>query len=356
MTGESKAAASYVLIVSEDLNKGRRLALALETPEFTFASRVVPFDEALQETTAADPTLVILDMTRGETEGLELLRCLRKAASPHLLLPVLALCCREMAREAIDAGATGVADEHVPLEDLALRVYAAYAVRSRIRGHVAKLRSMVDARTRELELTHLESLARLGHVAELRHDKTGEHTARVARLSGLIAQQLHLPPEEVRLIVQAAPAHDIGKVVIPDSILLKPGPLTPAEREIMRRHTTLASEILQQGTSDVMRAAVTIARHHHERWDGQGYPDGLTGTDIPLAARIVAVADAFDAMTHGRPYRPAGSLGEVLAQMKEERGWQFDPDAVDALVRVIEQDRGSEEGMLEPRELAGEAG
>lgn len=188
-----------------------------------------------------------------------------------------------------------------------------------------------------LEVAHLESLAQLSRIIELRDDATGEHTARVARLSGMIAQNLRLPSEQIRRVHRVAPVHDIGKVVVPDQILLKPGPLTAQEQALMRRHTTLASEIMGGSTSEIIRLAEQVARHHHERWDGHGYPDGLAGEEIPLAARIVAVADAFDAMVNERPYRSAVPIAEVLEVLDQESGWQFDPDVVAALFKVIDE-------------------
>lgn len=190
-----------------------------------------------------------------------------------------------------------------------------------------------------IEVAHLESLAQLSRIIELRDDTTGEHTARVARLSGMIAQSLRLPSEQIRRVHRVAPVHDIGKVVVPDQILLKPGPLTAQEQALMRRHTTLASEIMGGSTSEIIRLAEQVARHHHERWDGHGYPDGLAGEEIPLAARIVAVADAFDAMVNERPYRSAVPLTEVLEVLDQESGWQFDPNVVEALFRVLDERR-----------------
>ena len=142
----------------------------------------------------------------------------------------------------------------------------------------------------------------------------GQHTYRVARLSALLAQELHLPPEEVELIMRAAPLHDVGKVAIEDQILLKKGGFSVNEREIMREHALLGAEILKGGRSDLMKMAEQIATSHHERWDGQGYPQGLSGENIPLCARIVAVADAFDALTHVRPYKEAWSVSDCFGR------------------------------------------
>ena len=139
--------------------------------------------------------------------------------------------------------------------------------------------------------------------------------------------------------MRAAPLHDVGKVAIEDRILLKKGAFSPEEREVMREHALLGAQLLGGGRSDLMKMAKQIALSHHERWDGQGYPQGLSGEEIPLCARIVAVADAFDALTHVRPYKEAWSLSDALVEIEQESGWQFDPRIVDALVRVRRGER-----------------
>jgi putative two-component system response regulator len=158
----------------------------------------------------------------------------------------------------------------------------------------------------------VETIERLGRVAELRDDATGQHTYRVARLSALLAQELHLPPEEVELIMRAAPLHYVGKVAIEDEVLLKRGAFSLNELEIMREHARLGAQILSGGRSELMQMAEQIGVAHHERWDGQGYPQGLAAQEITLSARIVAVADAFDALTRARPYKEAWSVSDAL--------------------------------------------
>ena len=149
---------------------------------------------------------------------------------------------------------------------------------------------------------------------------TGQHTKRVGRLGGQIAQELHLPIEEVELIMRAAPLHDLGKVAIADSILLKNGSFEELERESMRRRAALGEDLLNGARSDLLQIARTIAAYHHERCHGQGYPYGLKGRAIPLAARIVEVADAFDALTHARPYKDAWPSHEAVVEIQHERG------------------------------------
>jgi putative two-component system response regulator len=180
----------------------------------------------------------------------------------------------------------------------------------------------------ELRLAKFEVLERLAQASEFRDDDTGQHTRRVGELSADIAEALGLPPEEVELIRRAAPLHDVGKIGIPDSILLKPGRLTPDEYELMKTHARIGAQLLSGGTSQLMSTAEVIARAHHERWDGSGYPEGHAGAAIPLSARIVAVADFYDALTSDRPYRRAWPRAKVLAEIERSAGTHFDPDVV----------------------------
>ena len=209
----------------------------------------------------------------------------------------------------------------------------------------------LEASSARLQEAYGELLLRLAWAAEYRDDVTGEHAERVGRLCGMLARELGLSEEETGQIEMAAPLHDLGKIAVPDSVLHKPDPLTPTEKEIMYRHCVVGADLLAGSRHPLVRAAETIARSHHERWDGDGYPDGLAGTDIPLAARITAVADAFDSLTETRPYRPAVSRDEAMERIIEDRGQHFDPDVVDALVRLYEA--GSLE-TLQKGVLAGE--
>ena len=187
---------------------------------------------------------------------------------------------------------------------------------------------------RELEAARLETLQRLALAAEYRDDATYEHTERVARTAALIAQQLGLSEAGVSLIRQAAPLHDIGKLAVSDTVLLKPGKLTDEEFEQIKGHPAAGAAILSGSTSDVLRLAEEIALTHHEWWDGSGYPAGLRGEAIPLSGRIVAIADVFDALTHARPYKRAWPLREALVEIHRFRERRFDPALVDAFERL----------------------
>jgi len=179
-----------------------------------------------------------------------------------------------------------------------------------------------------------EILDRLAGATEFRDDDSGRHTQRVGELAARIAGELHLPPDRIELIRRAAPLHDVGKIGVPDAILFKPGKLTERETAIIRSHTLIGSRLLANGHSNIVKMAERIARSHHERWDGTGYPDGLRGNAIPLEARIVAVADVFDALRSDRPFRKAWSLEMVLDEIRRLRGRHFDPAVVDAFLSI----------------------
>jgi putative two-component system response regulator len=197
-----------------------------------------------------------------------------------------------------------------------------------------ELERKVNERTADLEAAHLDMVKRLAIAAEHRDDDTGEHTRRVAAMAAAISRQLGIDQEEAAIIFRAAPLHDVGKIGIPDSILLKPGRLTPEEFDVMKTHTTQGAEILRDGGSHVLRVAEEIAMNHHERWDGTGYPRGLAGEEIPLVGRIVAVADVFDALTSNRPYKKAWSVREAVGEVNRSAGTQFDPIVVNAFNHV----------------------
>jgi putative two-component system response regulator len=197
------------------------------------------------------------------------------------------------------------------------------------------LEDRVRERTAELEEAHAEILARLARAAEYRDDETGEHTRRVGRLAGAIARELGLDPDEVSLIRQVAPLHDVGKIGIPDDILLHPGPLTVEQTQVMRSHTEIGGNLMAGSGIPLLNLAEQIARTHHERWDGSGYPNGMAGDGMRVAGRIVAVADSYDAVTHRRPYKPAWPAGDAWREIAGKAGADFDPGVIDALTEVL---------------------
>jgi CHASE2 domain-containing sensor protein len=209
------------------------------------------------------------------------------------------------------------------------------AERRRFAGRNVELEDAVRARTAELELTHLEAVHRLARAAELRDGGTGEHLERMSRLCELVSLELGQSEASATLLRQAAVLHDVGKIGLPDRILNKPGKLSAEEIEVMRRHTTAGADLLDGSRSPVMALAEVVANTHHERWDGTGYPKGLSGDEIPLPGRIAAVCDVFDALITERPYKRAWSVAEARAEIEAQRGKHFDPAVADAALRVI---------------------
>jgi putative two-component system response regulator len=188
---------------------------------------------------------------------------------------------------------------------------------------------------RELFLARVEMLERLAVTAELRDDSTGEHSYRVGKLASLLAHEFGCDEDTCFMIEMAARLHDVGKIGVPDAVLLKPERLNAAEQEVMRSHSTVGAELLSRSNIPHMQMAEEIARHHHEWWDGSGYPAKLTGTAIPLAARITALADVFDALTHKRPYKQAWSVDEALAEIERLKGKQFEPHLTDLFLVLL---------------------
>jgi putative two-component system response regulator len=178
-------------------------------------------------------------------------------------------------------------------------------------------------------------LERLAVTAELRDDSTGEHSYRVGKLAGLLAQEFGCDEDTCYMIELAARLHDIGKIGVPDAILLKPEKLNDQERQVMRSHTTVGAELLSKSNIPHMQMAEEIARHHHEWWDGSGYPANLAGQAIPLSARITALADVFDALTHSRPYKAAWPIDATLDEIAELKGSQFDPQLTDLFIVLV---------------------
>jgi putative nucleotidyltransferase with HDIG domain len=228
--------------------------------------------------------------------------------------------------------------------------FAVVYLRSR-RAH-AGAEALADENARLLVRdSQLQVVQRLALAAEYRDDDTGQHTSRVADLSVRIGAALGMAEADLALLRHAAPLHDVGKIAIPDRILLKPGRLTADEFEQMKSHTTLGAEMLARPGFPLLQLAAEVALTHHERWDGTGYPAGLAGPEIPLVGRIVAVADVFDALTHARPYKEAWPLAEAVAEIRAQRHRQFDAEVVDAFLAVLPELEldGDRDGEAKPQ-------
>ena len=208
------------------------------------------------------------------------------------------------------------------------------AMRARLAELEAIVASQALAAFRDTETVRLDALDRLAQAAEYRDDNTPEHTQRVGALAARLGRALGLEDRSVRVLRRAAPLHDLGKIAIPDSILLKPGPLAPEEFAVIQTHAVLGARVLSDSRSDIFEVAEQVVRSHHERWDGGGYPDGLRGDAIPVVARVVHVADVFDVLLHERPYKEAWTAGQAAAEIRAGAGTHFDPEVVEAFVAL----------------------
>jgi putative two-component system response regulator len=205
-------------------------------------------------------------------------------------------------------------------------------------GDPAPPTARVDAAEAEtIDAVQTEVVRRLARVAEHRDDETGRHTQRVGLTASLLAARLGVTGPAARLLEQAAWLHDIGKVAIPDAILLKPGGLTGEERIVMQAHAATGADMLSDSSLPVLRLASCVAATHHERWDGHGYPRALASSAIPLAGRIVAVADVFDALTQARPYKEAWAVDDAIAEIQAQSGRQFDPEVTRTLTELADE-------------------
>jgi response regulator RpfG family c-di-GMP phosphodiesterase len=254
-----------------------------------------------------------------------------RAVIALLAAPAIALGYLELTQAAFDTGT--VVPVVAPLFGLALAavatVVASHLLETVERHRIAEVNDMlaeqVRDRTRDLRDTELEMIQRLGQAVESRDEETGDHIRRITSLCHRLALAAGLSIEEAELVQRASAMHDVGKIAIPDEILRKPGPLAPEERAIMQRHTTIGARLLSGSRSPLVQMAETIARTHHERWDGTGYPAHLAGEEIPLAGRICALCDVFDALVSKRPYKPAWPVAQALEEIRRGSGSQFDP-------------------------------
>jgi len=283
------------------------------------------------------PDLIIVDYMMPELDGMQFLARLR-AVPGREEIPVLMITAnddKDVRYEALQLGATDFLTKPVDRIEFSARVrnmLALSASRRHLADRAAWLAEEVKKATAVIHAREQELLFRMSRAAEFRDPETGAHIQRMAHYSHLIAASLGLPAADQALMLQAAPMHDVGKIGIPDFILLKPGKLTPEEFEVMKGHARLGFELLSGSESKILQAAAEIAVTHHERFDGSGYPKGLAGEAIPLFGRIVAVADVFDALTSERPYKKAWELERAVGFLREGVGRHFDPRCVAAFL------------------------
>ncbi len=285
-----------------------------------------------------EPDLVIVDYMMPDLDGLEFIRRLRSVRNRDDL-PILMVTAsheRPVRYEALDCGASDFLTKPIDGREFEVRVRNMLKLRE---AHLASrqraklLAEEVRKATSAIVDRERETITRLARAAEFRDPETGAHIQRMAHYSALIARQLGHSRDFTDALMMAAPMHDVGKLGIPDTILLKAGRLTSEEFAVMKQHPAIGYDILKESSSSILRLGASIALTHHEKFDGTGYPQQLAGTAIPIEGRIVAVADVFDALTSARPYKPAWPLSRAIALLREGRGSHFDADCVDALLQ-----------------------
>lgn len=289
---------------------------------------------------AKRPDLILLDINMPHLDGYQVMAQL-KALNDHLLPPIVILTAqnsKDSLLRALAAGARDFISKPFDRNELLMRVrnlLDAQLAHRMLHDQKTLLEDMVRARTEELRSAHLKMVQRLGMAAEYRDEDTGSHILRVSHTCALLARAIGWNESDCDLILHASPMHDIGKIGIPDNILLKPGKFEPHEWEIMKTHSTIGGKLLEGEDSDLLHMAREIALTHHEKWDGSGYPNGLSGEAIPQSGRIVALADVFDALTSVRPYKKAWTVEQAVDMVKENSGKQFEPRLVQVFLQEL---------------------
>lgn len=277
---------------------------------------------ALQLIENEPPKLILLDIMMPDMSGFEVCKVL-KANPKTAHIPVIFVTALSHEQDESEGFALGAVD-------YITKPISPAIVRARVKNHL----SLVQAE--QLQLAHIDLIQRLGRAAEYKDTDTGEHIARMSRYSKVLALAYGMSEYEAEQLKQAAPMHDVGKIGIPDSVLLKPGRLNENEYEHMKQHALIGAKILENSTSPLLQLAHKLALEHHEKWDGTGYPYGLKGEEISIEGRIVTIADVFDALTSKRPYKKAWSVEEALDLLKDEAGKHFDPQLVDLFIGQID--------------------
>jgi putative two-component system response regulator len=287
-----------------------------------------------------DVDLLLLDIRMPYMDGFDVMSKLQEIVSDDYL-PILVLTAElaaETKAKALQNGAKDFLTKPFDQLEVLQRIHNILEVRL-LHKHVIQqnhnLEAVVKKRTEELEESRFEIIQRLGRAAEYKDNETGNHILRMSKYCQLLAVASGFTEHEADMILNASPMHDVGKIGIPDYVLLKPGKLDPEEWEIMKTHVTIGADLLSGSVSPLMVMARNIALHHHEKWDGSGYPSGLKGKNITIEARICALCDVFDALTSVRPYKKAWPVEDAMAYIKEQKGKHFDPDLVDLFETIL---------------------
>lgn len=306
-------------------------------------------EEALEKVNLEKPDVILLDIMMPKLDGFEVLKILKENEETKIIPVIMVTALKEVEdrARALELGADDFLTKPVEKMELRARVKSSIKVKEYndyMRNYQKMLEEEVEKRTLELKEAYkklkrasLDTIYRLAKAAEYKDEDTGAHIQRVSHYAEIIARKMGMDENFCENILYAAPMHDIGKIGIPDHILLKPGKLTPEEFEIMKKHTIIGAKILEGSDVEFIKMAEIIALTHHERWDGKGYPRGLSGEEIPLPGRITAIADVFDALLSKRPYKPPFPLEETLEIIKKENGTHFDPNVVSSFFSALDE-------------------
>lgn len=331
-----------ILIIDDQDAQILLLRKLLKTAGYGSVATTTDPSEAAALYSEFKPDVVLLDLHMQPINGFEVLEQLKQVEKSSYLpvLMITAVDDPEVLGRALDSGA----------RDFLRKPYDRVEALARIRGMIELrmlhnqvldqnrvLEDTVRERTKELRETRLEVIRRLGRAAEYRDNETGMHIIRMSVSAARLGRAVGMSAEQCELLLNASPMHDIGKIGIPDRILLKPGPLDEGEWEIMKRHPAIGAELLAGGGSELMALAEEIALTHHEKWDGSGYPRGLAGDAIPLSARVCAVCDVFDALLSRRPYKDPWTVERSLAEIDARSGTHLDPTIVAHFKRIIDE-------------------
>ncbi len=289
--------------------------------------------QALSLVESDPPDLILLDILMPGIDGYEVCRRL-KAGPKTRNIPVIFITSLDEAEDEKKGFAVGATD-------YITKPFRPAIVKARVQTHLELiqrkhlLEDLVEKRTRELKATQREIVGRLGRASEFRDNETGQHIKRLSNYCALFGNELGMQEAELNLFRHASSMHDVGKLAIPDNILLKPGKLAPDEWKVMKTHTTIGAGLLDGSESKLLNLAKTIALTHHEKWNGTGYPNGLKGDDIPIEGRITAICDVFDALTSERPYKKAWTTADAVEEIKISGSEHFDQDLVDLFEKLL---------------------
>ncbi|WP_265823309.1 HD domain-containing phosphohydrolase [Geovibrio ferrireducens] len=298
-------------------------------------------EEALAYVQTNEIDVALVDYMMPKMNGIELTKMIKTIQPDVPIIMITAVSDDNTVKiGAFESGATEFLTKPIDTTEFKARLNNILTIRKyrkMLSERALHLQSEVEKATEVIRAREFEALSLLGRVAEYRDEETGEHILRVGHYARIIAEGMGCPAEFCEQILHIAPLHDIGKIAVSDTILNKQGKLTPEEFETMKKHTIFGCDILKNADSPYIRGGAVIARYHHEKYNGSGYPDGLAGEEIPIEARVVALADVFDALTSKRPYKQAWPFEQAVEYIMNERGAHFDPKAVDAFLEGIDR-------------------